>query len=71
MINIISADDIENGVVVTKVKPRGEAAEKGLGAGDVIVEINQKSIEKLKRFRNNHQQSKESKETFRPSSCKP
>ena len=38
------AEDIETGVVVTKVKPRSEAAEKGLGAGDVIVEVNQKSV---------------------------
>lgn len=33
-------DDV-NGVLVTKVKPRSEAATKGLDSGDVIVEIGQ------------------------------
>jgi serine protease Do len=32
------------GVVVTDVKGKGEAAEKGLGSGDIIVEINQQPI---------------------------
>ncbi len=32
------------GVMIIKTKARGEAAEKGLGAGDVVVEINQKPI---------------------------
>ncbi len=36
--------DEVNGVVVTKVEARSEALEKGLSAGDVIVEINQKSV---------------------------
>ena len=36
-------DDIE-GVVVTKVAPKGEAAAKGLSAGDVIVEISQEKV---------------------------
>jgi serine protease Do len=32
------------GVVVTDTKPHSEAAEKGLGSGDVIVEINQQPV---------------------------
>ncbi len=35
--------DVE-GVIVTKVDPKGEAASKGLSEGDVIVEINQESL---------------------------
>ena len=35
-----------NGVVITKVERGSEALEKGLGAGDVIVEINQQAVEK-------------------------
>ena len=33
-----------NGVLVTKTDGRGEAAKKGLSAGDVIVEINQQGV---------------------------
>lgn len=33
-----------DGVVITDVAPRGEAAEKGIRAGDVIVEINQSTV---------------------------
>lgn len=36
------------GVVVTKVKAKGEAAKKGLSVGDVLVEINQQPIESPK-----------------------
>ena len=36
-------DDV-NGVIVTDAKPSSEAAEKGLTAGDVIVEINQQTV---------------------------
>lgn len=36
-------DDID-GVVITKVAPKGEALTKGLAAGDVIVEINQEKV---------------------------
>ncbi len=36
-------DDID-GVVVTKINPKGEAAIKGLSAGDVIVEVNQAKV---------------------------
>ncbi len=36
-------DDVD-GVVIVKTNPRGEAAMKGLGLGDVIVEINQKPV---------------------------
>lgn len=36
-------DDV-NGVVVVKTDPKGEATMKGLGMGDVIVEINQQPI---------------------------
>ena len=32
------------GVMITKVDPRGEAASKGLDSGDVIVEMNQQSV---------------------------
>ena len=42
---IFNVPDDVNGALITKVDPRSEAAEKGLGAGDVIVEINQKSVE--------------------------
>lgn len=35
--------DVE-GVIVTKVDPKGEAAAKGLSEGDVVVEINQESL---------------------------
>ncbi|HIF25096.1 MAG TPA: DegQ family serine endoprotease [Micavibrio sp.] len=38
-------DDETNGVLVSDVTPMSEAAEKGLSAGDVIVEINQKTVE--------------------------
>lgn len=34
-----------NGVIITKTDPKGEAAIKGLAAGDVIVEINQQKVE--------------------------
>jgi serine protease Do len=37
-------DDIE-GVVVSKLSPKGEAAAKGLDVGDVIVEINQDKVD--------------------------
>lgn len=36
-------DDVE-GVAIVKVDPKGEAAEKGLGAGSIIVEINQQAV---------------------------
>lgn len=42
-------DDVD-GVLITKVDPKGEAAEKGLNAGDVIVEINQKPVTSIKEF---------------------
>jgi serine protease Do len=42
-------DDVE-GVLITQTKPRGEAAEKGLSAGDVIVEINQTPVTSTKEF---------------------
>jgi serine protease Do len=38
-------EDVE-GVVITKVDPKGEAAAKGLSSGDVVVEINQEKIGK-------------------------
>jgi serine protease Do len=37
------ADDVE-GVIITDVEARSEALEKGLSAGDVIVEINQQAV---------------------------
>ena len=43
-------DDVQ-GVLVSNVKPRGEADNKGIAAGDVIVEINQKTIEDPEDFR--------------------
>jgi serine protease Do len=33
-----------DGVIVTEIDPRGEAAEKGIRPGDVIVEIDQKAV---------------------------
>jgi serine protease Do len=36
--------DDASGVVVTEVKPEGPASEKGLQPGDVIVEVDQKSV---------------------------
>lgn len=36
-------DDVD-GVLITDIDPRGEAAEKGLRPGDVILEINQKKV---------------------------
>lgn len=40
-------DDVK-GVVVMKVNPKGEAAQKGVSPGDVLVEINQEKIESPK-----------------------
>jgi serine protease Do len=37
------ADDVE-GVLVTEVDPAGNAAEKGLKAGDVILEVDQDAV---------------------------
>lgn len=34
-----------SGVIVVKADPKGEAAQKGLGVGDVIVEINQQAVD--------------------------
>ncbi|HPF77868.1 MAG TPA: DegQ family serine endoprotease [Alphaproteobacteria bacterium] len=41
------ADEVD-GVVVVKTKPRSEAMDKGLSAGDVIVELNQKQVKDAK-----------------------
>ncbi|WP_417519625.1 DegQ family serine endoprotease [Minwuia sp.] len=37
--------DVENGAVVTEVAPDSSASEKGLRAGDVIIEVNQEPVE--------------------------
>jgi serine protease Do len=37
-------EDVD-GVIVVKVDPKGEAAQKGLGVGDVIVEMNQQAVD--------------------------
>ncbi len=39
-----------NGVVVTSIDPAGEAAMKGLSEGDVIVELNQESVDTPKKL---------------------
>ena len=40
-------DDVD-GVVVTKIDPKGEAASKGISVGDVIVEISQNKVDSPK-----------------------
>lgn len=39
-----------NGLVVTSIKPMSDAAKKGIGEGDVIVEINQQAIKDPKQM---------------------
>ena len=53
-------DDVD-GVLVLKTNPRGQAAEKGLGTGDVIVEINQQSVKAPKDIENVIKKAKKSK----------
>ncbi len=43
-------DSNVNGLVVTKIKPSSEAAQKGLFEGDVIVEVNQTMMKSTKDF---------------------
>jgi serine protease Do len=42
--------EIENGLIITKVRPGGFAAEAGLQAGEVIVEANRKPMRRLRDF---------------------
>lgn len=49
------------GVIVVETKARSEAAEKGLSAGDVIVEINQKPVTSSKNLKAAINKSKKSK----------
>lgn len=53
-------DDV-NGVLITDTDPRGIAAEKGLGPGDVIVEINQQIVETTKDVQKAIKKAKKSK----------
>lgn len=50
-----------DGVLVTKTDPRGEAADKGLGEGDVIVEINQEPVKSTKQAKELIEKAKKSK----------
>jgi serine protease Do len=43
--------DQEEGVIITRVTPGSEAAEKGLRAGYVIVEVNRKPVNNVEQFR--------------------
>ncbi len=42
----------ENGVVITKIENNTPASSSGLGIGDVILEINNRSIEDIKKYKN-------------------
>lgn len=50
-----------NGVLITKVTNNSEAAEKGLGAGEVILEVNQKPVTKISDLRAAISNAKKSK----------
>jgi serine protease Do len=51
------------GAVVTKTSPRGEATKKGIGAGDVIMEINQQPVENAKALAEAFEKAQKSKRT--------
>ncbi|MCI5060971.1 MAG: DegQ family serine endoprotease [Alphaproteobacteria bacterium] len=53
-------DDV-NGIAVTSVKIRGEASKKGLSAGDVIVEINQRAVDDPATFKKELTKAKKGK----------
>lgn len=61
--NFNVADDIENGVVIVKIDPRGEGAQKGLTIGDVIVEINQEVVDSPKTFNDMIKKAKKDKKS--------
>lgn len=50
-----------NGVLILQTTPRGEAFEKGLGNGDVVVEINQKAVETPKQVKEIVEKAKKDK----------
>ena len=52
-----------DGVLVTKTEGRGEAAKKGVSAGDVIVEINQQTIKEPKDVANVIKKAQKSKKS--------
>jgi serine protease Do len=52
-------DDVQSGVVITRVDPKSRAARAGLRPGDVVLEVNRAPVDTIQRFNELYSKSKD------------